>query len=213
MSPTGSWEGQSITWSKRILIFLALFGLYGGDFFYFLVPPLGYWLPIITLVLAMPLAFVFLAAIFKRRWKLATVFALAWALVGIHFAGSRAASEWVRVQGFRLHTLLVRDYSSGCDLTEFVENGVKQSTGTCEGFDRGNYFDVIVYDTTGEFVLPAAQRTPAWKQAMATTISRVVVSEEDRASHLFGNFYHVYVRSEELLVAIGLSSRISGQQL
>ncbi len=65
------------------------------------------------------------------------------------------------------------------------------TVGNCCGFDHGTYFIVVVYDTSGEFVLPASQRTPEWKQAMSAALSELVVSEEGRARHLYGNYYSV----------------------
>ena len=80
-----------------------------------------------------------------------------------------------------------------CQLTEFIENGVKQTAGRCDGFDRGLYFEHIIYDTTGEFMLPTSQRTPEWNRVMAGATVKAVLSKERPAYHLFGNYYCVIV--------------------
>ncbi len=80
-----------------------------------------------------------------------------------------------------------------CRLTEFVENGIKQTVGYCRGFDHGTHIIEVVYDTTGEFILPVSQRTPEWKRAMSEVLSPPVVSEEGRARRMFGNYYSVFM--------------------
>jgi hypothetical protein len=147
-------------------------------------PSVAAWLFVMGLTLLIPLFVFSLAAMLKLRWKLISIFAIVWVLLVAPFVGFNAPLRWMGGFGFQLRTLLAQNYLSGCRLTEFVENGVKQTVGFCRAFDRGTHFDVVVYDTTGEFVLPASQRTPEWKQAMSVAASRLVVSEEDRARHI-----------------------------
>lgn len=190
--------GDRMTWPKSIVIIVVLFGLYGVDFLYFLLPDAALFsLAMIGLVFWIPLFFHSLEALFKLRWKLISIFAIVWLLLSLRFLGVWAPTGWLHGQGFRVHILMAKDYPSGCKLTEFVEKNGKQMVGFCEGFDRGNYFDFIVYDTTGEFVLPLAQRSPEWKRAMSKATEEGIELKQN-AYHLFGNFYAVSMEVSEL---------------
>ena len=153
---------------NRVAITFTLLAWYGGAFLEFLLPATWQWLTAVSLAVPMslfviialsvtiafsiPLLLIFLIALFKLRWKSIGLFGTTWALLIIAWLGNWEPSYWVTGQGFRIHTLLVGDYLSKCHLTDFIENGIKQTVGLCEGFDRGNYIDLIVHDTTGEFV-------------------------------------------------------------
>ena len=85
-------------------------------------------------------------------------------------------------------------------MTEFVEDSVKQTVGTCEsfgaGYDYTAYF--VFYDTTGEIALPLSRRTPEWNDAMwHHPPKRALRDSADRAAHLFGSFYRVTIYAEE----------------
>jgi hypothetical protein len=114
-------------------------------------------------------------------------------LLCLFFVKPVAPQEWLRVLGFYVRTRLVDDYLSRCRLTEFTENGFKQTAGSCEGFDRGLFFEDIVYDTTGEFMRPVSQRTPEWEHVMSGATVKEVLSKERRAYRLFGNYYCVEI--------------------
>lgn len=187
-----------MTWPKGIVIVLCLLGAYAPFYFYFLVPSAMVWLTLTGVVFLIPLIIFSLEALFRLRWKLISVFAVVWLLLCVPFITSEGPQEWLRVLGFYVKTRLVHDYRSRCRLTDFDENGVKQTAGFCEGFDRGEYFDFVVYDTTGEFMLPVSQRTSNWKQVMSAATVKAVVSKEHCAYHLFGNYYAVYVGILEL---------------
>ena len=63
----------------------------------------------------------------------------------------------------------------------------------------GYYLDTVIYDTTGQLVLPRAQRALSWKSAMGMLSSPdVYIESEGRASHIFGDFYAIGVRIDEL---------------
>jgi len=114
------------------------------------------------------------------------------------FLGIWGPRYWLRGQGFHVSVLLTNDYLSGCKLTEFDENGTKQTLGYCGGEDRGSYFDYIVYDTTNESTLPVSQRSSEWKRLMAKATEQGVESTENSTYHLFGNFYAAAVSIYEL---------------
>jgi len=187
-----------MTWPKRIAILLTLLGVYGIFFSYFLLPSAMVWCGLTSIVFLFPLTVFSLEALFTLRWRLISVFSVVWLLLSLPFIVGEGPHEWLRVLGFYVKTRLANDYLSRCRLTDFVENGVKQTAGFCQGFDRGDYFDFVVYDTTGEFVLPVSRRTPEWKQVMSVATVKAVVSKENRAYHLFGDFYAVYVDIFEL---------------
>jgi hypothetical protein len=180
-----------MTWPKRVVTVVALLGLYGSEFFYFLLPTAFWWLIFIAgLVCWIPLFHFSLGAVFRRRWKLISIFAIVWVLLSPVFLGVWAPRIWLRGQGFHVRTLLTKDYLSRCKLTEFVENGIKQTVGWCEGGSLTyDYFDFIVYDTTGNSALPVSQRSLEWKRWMAKATQEGVVSREHPTYHLFGNFY------------------------
>jgi hypothetical protein len=183
-----------MTWPKRIVIIALLLCSYGDIFFSYLYPPVVLWLLLATAVLLFPLLVFSLEALIGLRWRLLAFLAVLWLLVVLPFTNvDPQPRDWVRNLGFFVKTMLVDDYLSGCHLTEFTENGVKQTIGVCDVFDRGQIFDHVVYDTTGELMLPISQRTPEWVQAMSHAVARAVVSEEHPAFSLFGHYYAVPV--------------------
>jgi hypothetical protein len=186
-----------MVWPKRIVIAIVLLGLYGSFFSYYLAPRITFWLLLVGLVFAIPVVIFTVEALYERQWRLIAIFAIIWCLVALPFIPS-LVPYWSESQGFRVLTWLNHDYRSRCRLTDFIENGVKQTAGFCESFDRGDYLDFVVYDTTGEFLLPAAQRTPEWKQVMSAATEKSLVSKEHRAARLFGNYYFIFVNFDDL---------------
>jgi hypothetical protein len=158
---------------------------------FFLIPSdaLSGFLFMVSVVFAIPLVVFSLQALFRRRWKLMSIYALVWVLLCVPFTRYSGPHHWLRVLGFYVHTRLVGDYLSICQLTEFVENGVKQTAGVCGGFNRSESIDGIIYDTTGEIMQPVSQRTPEWERAMESVILREVVMSERPAEPLFGKCY------------------------
>jgi hypothetical protein len=91
-----------------------------------------------------PLFLFSLGAVFSRRWELISIFAIVWMLLSplvsplvssLVLVDAWELRYWLRGQGFRVRTLLTKDYLSKCKLTEFIENGNKQAVGWCEGGD------------------------------------------------------------------------------
>jgi len=188
-----------MTWPKWVVIVVVLLGLYGANFLYFLLPSAFLWLTLAGLVFWIPLFLFSLDALFRRRWKLISIFTIVWVLLSPLFLGVWAPRYWLRGQGFHVSVLLTNDYLSGCKLSDFVENGTKQTVGLCGGGgDRGGYFDYVVYDTTGDSTLPVSERSPEWKRLMAKATEEGVESRENPTYHLFGNFYTTSVSIYEL---------------
>jgi hypothetical protein len=71
--------------------------------------------------------------------------------------------------------------------------GTEQSVGVFESFGvAGEDYEIVIYDSTGEFILPASQRTPEWTEAMRHFgPSETLTKSEGRAVHLYGNFYDI----------------------
>jgi hypothetical protein len=181
-----------MTWPKRMVIVGLLLCGYGDIFFSFLYPPAIFWLLPMAAVLLFPLFVFSLEAVIGLRWRLLAIFAVVWLLVLLPFTNVEPQPrDWVRNLGFFVKTSLVDDYLSGCRLTQFIENRVKQTIGVCEVFDRGQIFDLVMYDTTGESILPIAQRTPEWMQAVSQGVAKAIVADELPAISLFGHYYTV----------------------
>lgn len=143
------------------------------------------------------LFFLFLRALLRRRWKELAILCAIFGVVLLPYYNSELSFRWLYVHAFRVHVAPVEDYLTRCKLLPFVENGVGQKLGRCESFDAGG--DTVVqafYDTTGEFVLPASQRTPEWKLAMSHFSPHAVLLEKDnRAQCLFWKFLRHYYQS------------------
>ncbi|CCE04120.1 membrane hypothetical protein [Bradyrhizobium sp. STM 3843] len=180
-----------MTLFRLISIAIPLLDVYGGMFCYFFAPAALTWLFFASLLFVVPLACLSIEALFCRYRKWSTAFALTWLLLVLPFAGVPETREWLRTLGFYARTQLVSDYMSQCRLSEFIESGVTQTAGFCEGFDRGDYFDYVVYDTSGEFILPASRRTSEWKKVMSAATAEATVERDRTAYHLFGNYYAV----------------------
>jgi len=159
---------------------------------YFLLPGAFLWLTLAGIVFWIPLFVFSVGALFRLRWKVISIFAIVLVLLlAPLLLDVWAPRYWLRGQGFRVSMLLTREYPFGCKLTEFVENGVKQTVGFCRVLGRGEIFDYIVYDTTGALFLPASQRSAEWKRLVAMATKKEVASSENSAYLLYGNFYAV----------------------
>jgi len=188
---------------KYILVGLFAANWFVSGFLTSLTPTVAYWIPWICLACWIPLFCVFLGALFRRSWKGAAIVLTALLLDVFCFAKPQSVESlrfWFFAKGFRIHAFPAKDYLSGCHLTEFVEDGVKQTVGTRESWGAGyEYTDYFAfYDTTGEIALPLSQRTPEWKDAMwHHPPKRALRDSADRAAHLFGSFYRVTVYDNE----------------
>jgi hypothetical protein len=182
---------SKMTWPKRVVIIVLLICIYSPAFFSLLYPPVGFW-PLLGALLLFPLLGFSIEALVRLRWKQLGVFTVVWLLIVLPFSDVAPQPKiWMIRLGFFVKTRLVGDYLSGCRQTEFTENEVKQTIGVCDGFDSGQIFDFVVYDTTGELMLPVSQRTPEWSRVMSKAVAPAVVSIEDPAYPLFGHYYVV----------------------
>jgi hypothetical protein len=145
------------------------------------------------LVIVVPSA---LWALVKRRWHTFAILCLP--LLVIVFLPE--ASKWLQATGFRIYASPIEQYLPRCRLVDFVEDGKKQQVGECEGIPTsGITWDTVIYDTTGQLVLPRVQRAREWKSAVGMLSSPdVYIETEGRAWHLVGDFYVIGVRIDEL---------------
>jgi hypothetical protein len=136
-----------------------------------------------------------LLALIRRKWNTLAIFCVAFVIILLHQPG-----QWLQSTGFRIHASPIEKYLAQCRLVTFVEDGKKQQVGECQGVPTSDItWDTVIYDTTGQFVLPPAQRTQGWKSAMGMLSSPdVYIESEGRASHIFGDFYVIGVRIDEL---------------
>ncbi len=143
--------------------------------------------------------FVFaLLALIRRRWSALAIFFLALAVIVL--GSVTQPGHWLRATGFRIYASPIEQYLSGCRLSVFVEDGKQQQVGECEGIPTSEITWVyVIYDTTGQLLLPRAQRTQEWKSAVRMLSSPdAYIETEGRASHLYGDFYIFPIRIDEL---------------
>jgi len=141
-----------------------------------------------------------LSVLIKREWKALAIFSLTLVFMCLPGFGLTQPSEWLQATGFRIYASPIEEYLSRCRLVAFVEDGAKQQVGECEKISiSSDAWVTVIYDTTGQFVLPVARRTSGWKSAMWELSSPMVFAEsEGRGSHIFGNFYSIVIRLEEM---------------
>lgn len=145
------------------------------------------------------LSVLFLGALFGRRWKEIAIFCAMSPVVLLPYLGLNEPLRWFRVEGFRFYVSPVQKYKSNCKLIEFLEKGARQQLGVCERrWQIGGGTLTVIYDTTGELMLPLSQRTPEWAKAMGRfSPGKFLTQSEDRAERLFGNFYEISVPLRE----------------
>jgi hypothetical protein len=165
---------------------------YVGAFLVYPSPDLAKFLLVVGVLCWLPLFFLSLGALARFRWRNIVAFAVAWNLI----AGFKFGGNWACIAlGFLLHAYPIEDYPAAhCTLHDFVEDGKKQRVGWCEARDTGPTFDIVFYDTSRQFDLPASRKTPGWREAMSRfPESEIWLNSEYDADHIFGNFYSVSV--------------------
>jgi hypothetical protein len=168
-------------------------------------PILTYDLIWVYLACLLVLSILFLRALlrFWSRWKEVTIFLVIWAIVLLPYYRLSyvldAPVAWLSTIAFRIHSSPIEQYLARCDWVRFSENGTEQSVGECERFGVGNEDAVaVVYDSTGEIMLPVSQRTPEWTAAMMHFESAdTLTKSEGRAAHLSGNFYNFFLSGSD----------------
>jgi hypothetical protein len=135
-------------------------------------------------------------ALIRRRWYTLAIFCLPLIVICL----VTQASKWLQATGFRIYASPIEQYLSRCRLVAFVEDGKKQQVGECEGIPTSSItWNAVIYDTTGQLILPRVQRTREWKSAVGILSSPdVYIETEGRASHLVGDFYVMSIRIDEL---------------
>jgi hypothetical protein len=135
-----------------------------------------------------------LLALIGRRWNTLAIFCVAFAVILLPQPG-----HWLRATGFRIHASPIEEYLAQCRLVTFEEDGKKQQVGECQHIPTTEItWDIVIYDTTGQFFLPLAQRTNEWTNAMGMLSSPDVFTKPGRGSHIVGDFYVIGVRIDEL---------------
>jgi hypothetical protein len=181
---------------KYILTVTILACLFGTAVLTFAFPSLPERLLEIAVVCFLVLFVSSLGALFRRRWRELAIYLVIWPVVLLPLYKSDAR-HWLYVEAFRVHVSPIEEYLSKCELFEFVQNGTKQRVGRCERESVANeIIRDVFYDTSGQFELPVAQRTPEWKAAMGHfSPHAVLIEKEGRAEKLIGNFYEVIIPS------------------
>jgi hypothetical protein len=187
---------------KYLLVVVVLVLPCLSDFLTYLVPRVGQPFVLAALVGTLPLFVFFLSALFRRRWKMAAVFAATFGLLYLFFTDAGQPFRfWLIAQGFRIHAGPIDNYLSRCRLTKFSERGTAQTVGDCEwsGMDSAPVGYIVFYDTTDEIALPISQRSPEWYDAMWDYSPKAVLRDGvPRAERLVGHFYRIPVLAEEL---------------
>lgn len=138
-----------------------------------------------------------MTAAVRGRWREFSIVSLPLVVTTIPGFGVTMPADWLKAVGFRIYASPIELYLSKCRLYDFVEDdGTKQRIGQCHSVSQT--FDervTVVYDTTGQFVLPLERRTSAWQAAVSQHLSAglFLARKNDGWSHIFGNFYAVSV--------------------
>lgn len=182
-----------------ILVVLMLASMIGGVVFAFSLPSLSNWLWFVYLTCLPAFSVVFLSALFRRRWNALARFLVIGPIVLFPLYAKTGSLRWLYVEAFRFHASPTEEYLARCKLIEFTENGSRQVLGKCDSLNAGGDAALLVlYDTTGELLLPVSQRTPEWRAAMGHfSPHAVLVDTEGRAEKLLGNFYEIIISPNE----------------
>lgn len=185
---------------KYILLVIALVSWFGTRPLRFSLPGLANQLVFVYVACLLALFLLLLGALLFLRWKEVAIFLVIWTLVVLPVYRGSELPRWIYVEAFRLHAAPIEEYLSRCKLIEFVENGAKQKVGLCERLPLpGDGWLTMIYDTSGQLMLPVSRRTPEWTKAMVRfSPGRVYTQLDDRANHLFGNFYEVLIPLEDM---------------
>jgi hypothetical protein len=100
--------------------------------------------------------------------------------------------------GFRIHASPIEQYLAKCQMFEFDELDAKHAIGSCEyrtypegGLPPGQALPTVMYDPTGNFLKPEAQRSPEWKRAFNEAKEYGGAMKFRGTDRLFGDFYLV----------------------
>jgi hypothetical protein len=185
---------------KYLLVAITLASWVAAHFLAFVPPVWDEWSGWVFVGCHFTVLLAALLALIRRRWSTLAIFCFPFVVIFLDAYGWRQPGYWLRATGFSIHASPIEQYLSRCRRVEFVEDGKKQQVGECEGIaTSGITWNTVIYDTTGQLVLPRAQRTREWKSAVGMLSSPdVYIEMEGRASHLFGDFYIFAIRIDEL---------------
>jgi hypothetical protein len=181
---------------KYLLAVFVAGSCYAADFLAYLLPTTSYWLFFISRVCLLPLFFLSLIALIQLNRKAVAIFSIAWVMTVLPYTELKSVQRfrtWCVAGGLRIHAVPVKRYLSKCELIAFVEDGVEQQLGECETIWSIDYLETVFFDTGGQFALPPAQRTQAWRDAMHNFSSYCYLSEKAVAKNAFGKFYTVVI--------------------
>jgi hypothetical protein len=185
---------------KYLLVIFVAASWFASAFLAYLLPIFSERLVWVSFACWVPLLFFSLSALFRCRWKMVAVFSATWVVAFLSLTRLESVERfrfWLLVQGFRIHVAPVERYLSRCELVAFAEDGMKQQLEECESANMSSYArDVVFYDTTGQIVLPPAQRTQGWKDAIYNFAPHCYLVETAVARHLFAKFYSVAIAIE-----------------
>jgi hypothetical protein len=183
----GRWPFYPGVVLKFLLLITALISPYISAFLTFPLPALSDSFDEIRWVCWIFVFFFSISALLRHRWMAIAIFSAAW--VWLIFTPYRfnEPTYWLWGAGFRIHASPIESYLAGCRLVSFLEKGVRQTVGFCEGADEGTVIRSVYYDTTREFGLPSFQRTPEWKLAMSQIVEEEFLQYS--ALPLSGNFF------------------------
>ena len=132
-------------------------------------------------------------ALLRKDWGAAAVRWLAVLLcILLRFGGP--TYSLLEEAGFWAMTFPTSQYIRQCHPTIFFEDGLQQEVGLCDIMHRFwvDYFDYIVYDTSGEIDRPPGLRTDQWKDVVRLfPLGRVIATIQLRTTQIIGPFYAV----------------------
>jgi hypothetical protein len=188
-----------MTLLKYLLVAVTLASWVAGQLLEY-VPHLSEWSFFVTAGCFVAVLVCALSALIRRKWNAFATFSITLLAMCLPGFGLTQPSDWLQATGFRIYASPIEEYLSRCRLVTFVEDGAEQKVGECESIATSSItWIIVIYDTTGQFVLPVARRTQGWKSAMGMLSSPKVFAEsEGRGSHIFGNFYSIVIRLDEM---------------
>jgi hypothetical protein len=153
-------------------------------------------------LLAISLAVALLSVIlmlFRLRWRDAICCALPLALAVLSHLYGTGPARLLQVAGFLIHAAPMESYLSRCRLIAFQEGDQQQQLGRCESISKWGDFNVtIIYDTTGEFLMPIQRRTRQWNSAIRDLpAGNFLTKPQGSSRHIYGNFYSVVLRAQD----------------
>ncbi|MBC9876343.1 hypothetical protein G8O24_03155 [Bradyrhizobium sp. INPA01-394B] len=188
---------------KRLPRFTCIFaavtvvGWIGGDLLTYPLPEAANWLGLIGwigAIIAMP--WLVVCAFLPKPRSAPLLLATLVIIQTVRMIDAQLDGGLIGV-GFRIHASPIEQYIAKCHMFDFVDNGEKHAIGFCEttvfemGFPSTPASLSIIYDPTGGFLKPEAQRSPEWKQALDRFKEYSGAWGPPEVRRRFGDFYLV----------------------